>query len=149
MGLSRPPTLHPPALDIPLCLCASTSFRSIFASEHHFHCGSTCASIGVFRYALCLSFSSFSALIVTLKFDASELEDVNSSSASSRYRHTGPRNSLSSISSIDADVGDSEELALIPEVDAAVENAAAAAPAVAGNEIFAVPKAKHCNSIIR
>lgn len=46
-----------------------------------------------------------------------------------------------------------EELALIPEVDAAVEKAAAAAAAAvavgAGNEIFAVPKAKHCNSIIR
>lgn len=87
---------------------------------------------------------------MTLKFDPSELEDVNSSCASSRYRLTGARNSLSSISSIDADVVEPEELALIPEVDAAVENAAAAAaPVVAGNEIFAVPKAKHCNSIIR
>lgn len=88
---------------------------------------------------------------MTLKFDPSELEDVNSSCGSSRYRLTGPRNSLSSISSIDADIVEPEELALIPEVDAAVEKAAAAAAAavVAGNEIFAVPKAKHCNSIIR
>ncbi|XP_034097493.1 protein timeless isoform X1 [Drosophila albomicans] len=82
---------------------------------------------------------------LTLKFDPSEMEDATSSSASSRYHHSGTRNSLSSVSSLDADIVESEELALIPEVDAAVEKAAAAAC----NEIFAVPKAKHSNSIIR
>lgn len=100
---------------------------------------------------LCASLlcSSFSALIVTLKFDPSELEETPSSSASSRYHHTGGRNSLSSIGSLDADYVEPEELALIPEVDAAVEKAAAAGAVVAVSDIFAVPKAKHCNSIIR
>lgn len=95
-----------------------------------------------------LSFSSFWALIVNLKFDASELEDATASSPS-RYHHTGPRNSLSSVSSLDVDLGDTEELALIPEVDAAVEKAHAMASTPSPSEIFAVPKTKHCNSIIR
>ncbi|KAH8412080.1 hypothetical protein KR222_008714 [Zaprionus bogoriensis] len=86
---------------------------------------------------------------LTLKFDPCELEDANSSCASSRYHLSGPRNSLSSISSLDADLVEPEELALIPEVDASVEKAAAAAAVTACTEIFAVPKAKHCNSIIR
>lgn len=103
-----------------------------------------CVSIGVFRYALCLSFSSFSALIVTLKFDPRDLEDAPPS-----RHHTGARNSLSSISSLEADFGDTEGLALIPEVDAAVEKAAAAASAIPNNEIFALPRVKHSNSIIR
>ncbi|EDW12626.2 protein timeless isoform X1 [Drosophila mojavensis] len=86
---------------------------------------------------------------LTLKFDPSELEETPSSSASSRYHHTGARNSLSSIGSLDADYAEPEELALIPEVDAAVEKAAAAGAAISVSDIFAVPKAKHCNSIIR
>lgn len=85
---------------------------------------------------------------LNLKFDASELEDATASSPS-RYHHTGPRNSLSSVSSLDVDLGDTEELALIPEVDAAVEKAHAMASTPSPSEIFAVPKTKHCNSIIR
>ncbi|XP_068151908.1 protein timeless [Drosophila tropicalis] len=86
-----------------------------------------------------------------LKFDASELEDATSlASPSTRYHHL-PRNSLSSISSLEVDLLDSgEELALIPEVDAATEKAhAQASPVSSPCEIFAIPKAKHCNSIIR
>ncbi|XP_034473060.1 protein timeless isoform X2 [Drosophila innubila] len=77
---------------------------------------------------------------LTLKFDPSELEDATSSGASSHYRNSGARNSLSSVSSLDVDPVESEELAMIPEVDAAVEKAA---------EVFAVPSIKHCNSMIR
>jgi len=95
-----------------------------------------------------LSFSSFWALIVNLKFDASELEDATAASPS-RYHHTGPRNSLSSVSSLDVDLGEPEELALIPEVDPDVEKAHAMASTPSPSEIFAVPKTKHCNSIIR
>ncbi|EDW64700.2 protein timeless isoform X1 [Drosophila virilis] len=81
---------------------------------------------------------------LTLKFDPRDLEDAPPS-----RHHTGARNSLSSISSLEADFGDSEGLALIPEVDPAVEKAAAAASAIPNNEIFALPRVKHCNSIIR
>ncbi|KAH8412317.1 hypothetical protein KR009_001249 [Drosophila setifemur] len=83
---------------------------------------------------------------LNIKFDASDLEDATAASPL-RY-HTGPRNSLSSVSSLDVDLGDSDDLAIIPEVDPAVEKAhAMSSPTHC--EIFAVPKTKHCNSIIR
>ncbi|XP_030384634.1 protein timeless isoform X2 [Scaptodrosophila lebanonensis] len=82
---------------------------------------------------------------LTLKFDATELEET--ASMSSGYHHSLPRNSLSSVSSLEVDPPEPEELALIPEVDTAVENAHAAS--MNTSEIFAIPKAKHCNSIIR
>ncbi|XP_070140210.1 protein timeless [Drosophila kikkawai] len=83
-----------------------------------------------------------------LKFDSSDLEDATAASPA-RYHHTGPRNSLSSVSSLDVDLGEPEELALIPEVDAAVEKAHAMESTPPPTEIFAVPKTKHSNSIIR
>ncbi|KAL7742106.1 hypothetical protein ACLKA6_018351 [Drosophila palustris] len=90
-------------------------------------------------YGLAKKLGSLNKL--TLKFDPSELEDATSSTASTlHYHNIGPRNSLSSMSSLDADLIESDELALIPEVDEALERAA---------EVFAVPKIKHCNSIIR
>ncbi|ALC38836.1 tim [Drosophila busckii] len=80
---------------------------------------------------------------LTLKFDPSELEDAASSSASSRYTMTGPRNSLSSISSIEADI-DEPELAIIPEEELPLEKV------VIASDFFAVPKSKHAaHSIIR
>ncbi|EDV99140.1 GH13197 [Drosophila grimshawi] len=86
---------------------------------------------------------------LTLKFDPSELDDTASLSGSSGYHNTGPRNSLRSMSSLEADIAGSDELPVIPEVDSAVEKAAAASSIASCTDIFAVPKAKHCNSIIR
>ncbi|KAH8350636.1 hypothetical protein KR067_013125 [Drosophila pandora] len=84
---------------------------------------------------------------LTLKFDACDLEDATAASPA-RY-HTGPRNSLSSVSSLDVDLGEPEDLAIIPEVDPAIEKAHAMSSTPSPTEIFAVPKTKHCNSIIR
>ncbi|KAH8273623.1 hypothetical protein KR018_004675 [Drosophila ironensis] len=85
---------------------------------------------------------------LTLKFDASDLEDATASSPS-RF-NTGPRNSVcSASSSLDVDLGEPEDLPIIPEVDPAVEKAHAMDSAPSPSEIFAVPKSKHCHSIIR
>nr|BAB91179.2 timeless protein [Chymomyza costata] len=74
---------------------------------------------------------------LTLKFDPIELEVASSTTP----RHCMKSlNSLSSVSSLDVDMPELEELPLIPEVDAAIEKA---------HEIFVAPKAKNCNSIIR
>ncbi|XP_073826266.1 timeless isoform X2 [Musca autumnalis] len=53
------------------------------------------------------------------------------------------RNSLSSISSIDVELNDNDDLSTIPEMDDSFEKSSQTC------EIFAVPKAKHSNSIIR
>lgn len=125
--------------------------NSITSQKTHIHSTHShdCVSFGVSRYAVCLSpFSaSFWTLVVTLKFDACDLEDATAASPS-RY-HTGPRNSLSSVSSLDVDLGEPEDLAIIPEVDPAIEKAHAMSSTPSPTEIFAVPKTKHCNSIIR
>ncbi|XP_026844947.1 protein timeless isoform X1 [Drosophila persimilis] len=95
-----------------------------------------------------------------LKFDATELEEAAAaaaasaaaSAASMRSHHNrGPRNSLSSQSSLEVDMGDTDgELPLIPEVDAAVEKAHAMdCSSSSNNEFFAVPKVKTANTMMR
>ncbi|XP_022222457.2 protein timeless isoform X2 [Drosophila obscura] len=89
-----------------------------------------------------------------LKFDATEMEEAAAASAASMHRchhNTGPRNSLSSQSSLEVDLGDAEgELSLIPEVDTAVEKAHAMdSSSSSNNEFFAVPRVKTANSMIR
>lgn len=95
------------------------------------------------------SFSSFFLdLVVLIKFDIHQFDFVNDAelhqSARSHYDMSTARNSLSSMSSLEVDLNDSDELAPIPEVDDALEKTTSQA-----SEMFAMPNAKQCNSIIR
>ncbi|XP_065357029.1 protein timeless isoform X2 [Calliphora vicina] len=84
-----------------------------------------------------------------IKFDVHQFDivendtEVHSTSSRSHYDINTARNSLSSISSLEVDVNDSDELPPIPEVDDVLEKSSQA------SEIFAMPNAKQCNSIIR
>ncbi|XP_046805071.1 protein timeless isoform X1 [Lucilia cuprina] len=83
-----------------------------------------------------------------IKFDIHQFDIVNDTEEqlSSRTHYdvaTTARNSLSSMFSLEVDVNDSDELAPIPEVDDILEKTSQA------SEIFAMPNAKQCNSIIR
>ncbi|XP_053960229.1 protein timeless isoform X1 [Anastrepha ludens] len=108
-----------------------------------------------------------------IKFDMSQFEDANAIELPRCHHVTAARGSLSSMSSLEMEIGGVDEytvlgsssdngncngrasrngrsssgsgsmLAPVPEVDAKLEKASAS------NDIFAVPKAKQCNSIIR
>ncbi|BFF96130.1 protein timeless [Drosophila madeirensis] len=93
-----------------------------------------------------------------LKFDATEMEAAAAASAAASaasmqrcHHNTGPRNSLSSQSSLEVDLADTDgELSLIPEVDTAVEKAHAMdSSSSSTNDFFAVPRVKSANSMLR
>lgn len=69
--------------------------------------------------------------------------EMPDSSRSQYEASTTTRNSLSSMSSLEVDLNDSDELAPIPEVDDILEKTSQTC------EMFAMPNAKQCNSIIR
>lgn len=128
----------------------------------------TCAFLNDAKYRLFSALLFFSVLsfflLVLIKFDVTLLEDFGSNSRGCHHA-TSARNSLSSISSLEFESSDMEDSAFasaasgvsgtsgsgymggaltpVAEIDADLEKA------MATNEIFAVPKAKHCNSIIR
>ncbi|XP_036329059.1 protein timeless [Rhagoletis pomonella] len=111
-----------------------------------------------------------------IKFDMSQFEEANAIESQRCYHATAARGSLSSMSSLEMDTGGSDEytavasvgmeegnrngrsstngrsssgsgsmLAPVLEVDARLEKASASS----SSDIFAMPRAKHCNSIIR
>lgn len=87
-------------------------------------------------------------LLVLIKFDTHQFDVIDNMEMphSSRNHYEASittRNSLSSMSSLEVDLNDSDELAPIPEVDDILEKTSQT------SEIFAVPNAKQCNSIIR
>lgn len=80
-----------------------------------------------------------------IKFDVSQFEE-NAESVGNDVKSLDTattRNSLSSMSSIEVELNETDDLATIPELDDSFEKSSQTC------EIFAVPKAKHCNSIIR
>uniref|UniRef100_A0A1I8Q7X9 Timeless n=1 Tax=Stomoxys calcitrans TaxID=35570 RepID=A0A1I8Q7X9_STOCA len=81
---------------------------------------------------------------LSIKFDVNEFEaNTELSQELKSLGATTARNSLSSVSSIEVELNDNDDLATIPEIDDSFEMSSRTC------EIFAVPKAKHCNSIIR
>lgn len=102
----------------------------------------------LFLFFFCFFLFFFLDLVVLIKFDIHQFDFVNDAeihqSARSHYDMSTARNSLSSMSSLEVDLNDSDELAPIPEVDDALEKTTSQA-----SEMFAMPNAKQCNSIIR
>lgn len=79
-------------------------------------------------------------VVVLIKFDTKQFDVDGDSDLSQSSKG---RNSISSISSLEIDISESDELAPIPEVDDVMEKSGHS------SEIFAIPNAKQCNSIIR
>lgn len=94
------------------------------------------------------------SLLVVIKFDVSqfeanvgeitdEMKRAGGGGGGDMPANSGVRNSLSSLSSVEVELNDNDDLSTIPELDDSFEKSSQTC------EIFAVPKAKHSNSIIR
>lgn len=79
-----------------------------------------------------------------IKFEANRFEDSEmSNTLRCHYGTSTARNSFSSMSSLDVEANDNDELTTIPEIDDCSDKSSQTC------EIFSVSNAKQCNSIIR